>query len=160
MYFFCLYFVYLALTPLFYTSFLLSVSWDVGTSQEIGKQGVIESFPYSKTVSTLFSKCQRAKATSFYTFDPSVLQTIPFYFYLIMQGNICLSSSSLACGWNICQYIIASTSGNSFKLILRESLLCLLCHRVGSTPNWQGILKVWNNVFCQSGIMTRCCKWG
>lgn len=144
-YFFCLYFVYLTLTQLFFTSFLLSVSWNVSTSQETGKEGVMGSFPYSETISTLFLKYRRTKATCFYALDPSRLQSNPFYFYLVMQGNTCISSSSLACGWNICQHIIASTSRNSFKLILRGSLLCLQFHRAGSATNWQGILQGWNN---------------
>lgn len=39
-----------------------------------------DHFPYSKTISTLFLKYQRTKATCFCTPDPSVLQSIPFYF--------------------------------------------------------------------------------
>lgn len=116
-----------------------------------------DHFPYSKTISTLFLKYQRTKATCFCTPDPSVLQSIPFYFYLIMQGNICLSSSSLACGWNIRQYIIASTSRNSFKWILRLSLLCLLLHRalIGKEFCRVGTMSV----CCHSEIIAGCCEW-
>lgn len=110
--------------------------------RKAGCHGITSLF---KTNFYTLPKYQRTKPTCFYTLDPSMLQSIPCYFYLVMQGNTCLSSSSLACGWNIFQHITASTSRNSFKLILRESLLCLLFPRGGSATNWQGILKGWNN---------------
>lgn len=144
-YFFCLYLEYLALTQLFYTSFLLSVVMKCkhfSKDRKTGCHGIVSLF---KNNFYTLPKVSKNKRHFFYTLDPSMLQSIPFYIYLIMQGNICLSSPSLACGWNMCQYIIAPTRRNSFKLILRESLQCLLFHRVGSTTNWQGILEGWNN---------------
>lgn len=150
----------LYLECLFYTSLLPFVSENFSCSQESGKQGFREPFPYSKTISRLFIKYYENKSYLL-LHARSKHASIPFYFYLIMQWTSACLLPVLHAGWlNISQYV-TSTSRNNFKWILTESLLYLVFHRVGSTTNWQGILKIWNSeCFLSLGELTiGCHKW-